>query len=152
MHTWKLVVACLALGAWGCAETADDAPTPDAAVDMEIRVLADVGAPDAGADAASDMGGEPDAALETDGELPDAALQTACSDGVDNDRDGKVDFPDDPGCADASDDVAGALNWARQLWCDMIVEPVETRAVIAQLLDVAGRTPAKTTDYAVFRM
>ncbi|WP_418319844.1 acyl-CoA carboxylase subunit beta [Piscinibacter sakaiensis] len=54
--------------------------------------------------------------------------------------------------ADASDNVAGALNWARQLWCDMVIEPVETRAVIAQLLDVAGRTPAKATQYAVFRM
>ena len=25
--------------------------------------------------------------------------------------------------ADAPDDEAGALNWARQLWCDMVVEP-----------------------------
>ena len=54
--------------------------------------------------------------------------------------------------ADADDDVAGALNWARQLWCDMVVEPAETRPVLAQLLDVAGRTPARPTDYAAFRM
>jgi 3-methylcrotonyl-CoA carboxylase beta subunit len=53
---------------------------------------------------------------------------------------------------EASDDVAGALNWARHLWCDMVIEPTETRAVLAQLLDVAGRTPAKDTQFAVFRM
>jgi len=53
---------------------------------------------------------------------------------------------------DASDDVAGALNWARHLWCDMVIAPAETRAVLAQLLDVAGRTPAKPTAFAVFRM
>ena len=27
-----------------------------------------------------------------------------CSDGIDNDRDGKTDFPIDPGCADPGDD------------------------------------------------
>ena len=53
---------------------------------------------------------------------------------------------------DAGDDVAGALNWARHLWCDMIIEPTETRSVLAQLLDVAGRTPAKPTEFGVFRM
>ena len=53
---------------------------------------------------------------------------------------------------DAGDDVAGALNWARQLWCDMVIEPAETRPVLAQLLDVAGRTPAQPTEFAVFRM
>ncbi|MBA3397412.1 MAG: hypothetical protein H0T89_32600 [Deltaproteobacteria bacterium] len=29
----------------------------------------------------------------------------ACSDGIDNDDDGKIDFPDDPGCSDAADDT-----------------------------------------------
>jgi 3-methylcrotonyl-CoA carboxylase beta subunit len=53
---------------------------------------------------------------------------------------------------DATDDTAGALNWARHLWCDMVIEPTETRPVVAQLLDVAGRTPARPTEYAVFRM
>jgi 3-methylcrotonyl-CoA carboxylase beta subunit len=48
--------------------------------------------------------------------------------------------------------VAGALNWARHLWCDMVIDPAETRPVLAQLLDVAGRTPAKPTEFAVFRM
>ena len=50
------------------------------------------------------------------------------------------------------DETACALNWARHLWCDMVIEPAETRPVIAQLLDVAGRTPARPTEYAVFRM
>ena len=31
------------------------------------------------------------------------ASAAACSDGIDNDGDGSVDFPDDPGCADAGD-------------------------------------------------
>ncbi|MES2098440.1 MAG: carboxyl transferase domain-containing protein [Pseudomonadota bacterium] len=53
---------------------------------------------------------------------------------------------------DASDDVAGALNWARHLWCDMIIDPTETRSALAQLLDMVGRTPAKPTEFAVFRM
>ena len=53
---------------------------------------------------------------------------------------------------DAGDDVAGALNWARHLWCDMVIDPAETRPVLAQLLDVAGRTPARPTEFAVFRM
>ena len=54
--------------------------------------------------------------------------------------------------ADAPDDEAGALNWARQLWCDMVVEPEETRTTLAQLLDMAGRVPARPTEYATFRM
>ena len=53
---------------------------------------------------------------------------------------------------DAGDDEAGALNWARQLWCDAIVEPEQTRAVLAQLLDIAGRLPARPTTYGAFRM
>jgi 3-methylcrotonyl-CoA carboxylase beta subunit len=54
--------------------------------------------------------------------------------------------------ANAPDAEAGALNWARQLWCDAIVEPEQTRAALAQLLDVAGRCPAVPTSYGVFRM
>jgi hypothetical protein len=34
----------------------------------------------------------------------------------------------------------------------MVIAPAETRPVLAQLLDVAGRTPAKPTEFAVFRM
>ena len=50
------------------------------------------------------------------------------------------------------DETACALNWARHLWCDMVIEPTETRSVVAQLLDMAGRTAAKPTSYGVFRM
>ncbi|NUZ08767.1 acyl-CoA carboxylase subunit beta [Piscinibacter koreensis] len=53
---------------------------------------------------------------------------------------------------DAPDDEAGAMNWARHLWCDAIVEPEQTRAVLAQLLDIAGRLPARPTTYGAFRM
>lgn len=54
--------------------------------------------------------------------------------------------------ASAPDEEAGALNWARQLWCDMVVEPEETRTTLAQLLDMAGRVPARPTEFATFRM
>ncbi|MCM3562733.1 acyl-CoA carboxylase subunit beta [Hydrogenophaga intermedia] len=54
--------------------------------------------------------------------------------------------------ADAPDEEAGALNWARQLWCDMVVEPEDTRTILAQLLDMAGRVPARPTEFATFRM
>ena len=53
---------------------------------------------------------------------------------------------------DTSDDEAGALNWARQLWCDAIVEPEQTRGVLAQMLGIAGRTPARPSAYGAFRM
>ncbi|MBI5255770.1 MAG: methylcrotonoyl-CoA carboxylase [Burkholderiales bacterium] len=53
---------------------------------------------------------------------------------------------------DAPDDEAGALNWARQLWCDAVIEPEQTRGVLALLLDAAGRTPARPSGWGVFRM
>lgn len=111
MHKLSVVAAYLALsglmlGAGGCAdEPEDDAPADAALVDMQTRVLADVGVADGGADAAvADMAVATDAEPASDGLIPDAAPQTACADGLDNDRDGKVDFPDDPGCEDAADD------------------------------------------------
>lgn len=52
----------------------------------------------------------------------------------------------------APDETAGALNWARHLWCDMIVDTDQTRTVLATLLDLAGRTPAQQTDFGVFRI
>jgi hypothetical protein len=33
-----------------------------------------------------------------------------CNDGIDNDGDGLIDFPEDPGCADASDDTEAPAN------------------------------------------
>ncbi|HET9820558.1 MAG TPA: carboxyl transferase domain-containing protein, partial [Burkholderiaceae bacterium] len=53
---------------------------------------------------------------------------------------------------DAPDDEANPLNWARHLWCDAVVEPEQTRSVLAQLLDIAGRTPAQPSAYGAFRM
>lgn len=49
------------------------------------------------------------AGLDNDGDNafdavdPDCAPEPECSDGVDNDGDGRADFPGDPGCDDASD-------------------------------------------------
>ena len=56
------------------------------------------------------------------------------------------------GAASGAAESAGAMDWARQLWCDMVIDPVQTRPVLAELLAMAGRTPAKETQYAVFRM
>lgn len=47
---------------------------------------------------------------------------------------------------------ADPYNFARNLWCDMVIDPVETRPAIALLLDLAGRVPAKKTRFGVFRM
>ena len=47
---------------------------------------------------------------------------------------------------------ANAYNFARHLWCDMVIDPIETRDVMALLLDLAGRVPAKSTQFGVFRM
>lgn len=50
------------------------------------------------------------------------------------------------------EEFASPYNYARNLWCDMVIDPVETREVMALLLDLAGRTPAKKTKFGVFRM
>lgn len=47
---------------------------------------------------------------------------------------------------------ADPYNFARNLWCDMVIDPLETRNVMGLLLDLAGRTPAKKTKFGVFRM
>jgi PKD repeat protein len=51
--------------------------------------------------------------------LIDLAAQTQCSDGADNDGDGLIDFPNDPGCENAADDdendpASGALDFTIQ--------------------------------------
>ncbi|MDT0496388.1 carboxyl transferase domain-containing protein [Algiphilus sp. W345] len=50
------------------------------------------------------------------------------------------------------EDFANAYNFARNTWCDMVIDPVETRPVMAMLLELAGRTPARETEFGVFRM
>ncbi|UGV28665.1 methylcrotonoyl-CoA carboxylase [Rhodopseudomonas boonkerdii] len=47
---------------------------------------------------------------------------------------------------------ANAYNFARNTWCDMVIDPLETRNVMALLLDLAGRLPQKHTDFGVLRM
>ena len=47
---------------------------------------------------------------------------------------------------------ADAYNWARHLWCDMVIDPLETRDVLGMLLELAGQVPARETRYGVFRM
>ncbi len=50
------------------------------------------------------------------------------------------------------EDFANAYNFARNTWCDMVIDPLETRNVMALLLDLAGRLPQRDTDFGVFRM
>ncbi|MCK9202484.1 MAG: methylcrotonoyl-CoA carboxylase [Gallionella sp.] len=47
---------------------------------------------------------------------------------------------------------ANAYNFARNTWCDMIIDPAETRDVMALLLDLAGRVPAIPSRFGVYRM
>jgi len=49
-------------------------------------------------------------------------------------------------------DFVSLYNYARNLWCDMIIEPTETREVMALRLDLAGRTEAILTRMGVLRM
>jgi 3-methylcrotonyl-CoA carboxylase beta subunit len=50
------------------------------------------------------------------------------------------------------EDFANAYNFARNTWCDMVIEPAETRDVMGLLLDLAGRVPALPSRFGVFRM
>lgn len=50
------------------------------------------------------------------------------------------------------EDFANAYNFARNTWCDMVIDPVETRDVLALLLDLAGRIPSLPSRFGVFRM
>jgi 3-methylcrotonyl-CoA carboxylase beta subunit len=47
---------------------------------------------------------------------------------------------------------AAARNFARHLWVDGILDPVETRDTLTLLLDLAARVPAESTQFGVFRM
>ena len=47
---------------------------------------------------------------------------------------------------------ASPYNYASNLWCDMVVDPVETRDTMALLLELAGRQPQRDTRFGVFRM
>ena len=50
------------------------------------------------------------------------------------------------------EDFANAYNFARHTWCDMVIDPLETRHVMALLLDLAGRLPPQDTEFGVLRM
>jgi len=50
------------------------------------------------------------------------------------------------------EDFASAYNFARHTWCDMVIDPLETRNVMALLLDLAGRLPQQKTEFGVLRM
>ena len=50
------------------------------------------------------------------------------------------------------EDFANAYNFARHTWCDMVIDPLETRQVMGLLLDLAGRVPWQDTTFGVLRM
>jgi 3-methylcrotonyl-CoA carboxylase beta subunit len=47
---------------------------------------------------------------------------------------------------------AAARNFARNLWVDGILDPMETRDTLTLLLDLAARVPVESTQFGVFRM
>ena len=50
------------------------------------------------------------------------------------------------------EDFQGAYNFASNLWIDSVIEPCETRDVMALMLDVTSRRPKVDTKFGVFRM
>jgi len=52
---------------------------------------------------------------------------------------------------DSFEAFANAYNFASNLWTDAVIDPVETREVLALLLDLSGRLPALETQFGVFR-
>ncbi len=49
-------------------------------------------------------------------------------------------------------DFANMYNYAAHLWIDSIIDPLETRAVMGLLLDLAARVPSRETRFGVLRM
>lgn len=49
------------------------------------------------------------------------------------------------------EDFQGAYNYSANLWADGILDPVETRAALALMLDLAAYVPAQPTRFGVFR-
>lgn len=71
-------------------------------------------------------------------------------------RDGKSWTPEEEEAFKAPvrkeyEDFQGAYNFASNLWIDNVIEPSETRDVLALLLDVASRRPKVETKFGVFR-
>ncbi|MCA9525454.1 MAG: hypothetical protein KC549_04045 [Myxococcales bacterium] len=101
MTRWVLALALLAVGCDDGGGSASPEPDAETRPDMMRRVIVDMAAPDA---APMDDAALADAGPADEGVAVDRGPVSACSDGLDNDRDGRVDFPDDPGCVDAADD------------------------------------------------
>ena len=49
------------------------------------------------------------------------------------------------------EDFSNAYNFASHVWCDNVIDPLETRDVIGYALDMAGRIPEEKTTFGVFR-
>ncbi len=102
----SLVLCLVALaGLIGCEQAEPDGPQGPAPVVRDVGMQTDVGAlgprPDTGPDEPVDM--DPERAVDQGVEV-DMAPPAACADGVDNDGDGAIDHPADPGCEGPDDD------------------------------------------------
>jgi 3-methylcrotonyl-CoA carboxylase beta subunit len=74
-----------------------------------------------------------------------------------NEREGKKWTPEEEETFKAPirkeyEDFQGAYNFASNLWIDSVIEPAETRDVMALMLDIASRRPKVETHFGVFRM
>ena len=74
-----------------------------------------------------------------------------------NEREGKSWTPEEEEAFKAPirkeyEDFQGAYNFASNLWIDSVIEPCETRDVMALMLDVTSRRPKVETNFGVFRM
>jgi 3-methylcrotonyl-CoA carboxylase beta subunit len=74
-----------------------------------------------------------------------------------NEREGKSWTPEEEEAFKAPirkeyEDFQGAYNFASNLWIDSVIDPCETRDVMALMLDVTSRRPKVETHFGVFRM
>ena len=109
----RLILLVFGLSLAGCTQDTDEGPTgPSSTVVrdarapepldptlIDARVFEDGSAQDTG-----DAGVDTDGAMDAGDSAPlDLGSRAVCSDGIDNDGDGRTDYPADPGCEDAAD-------------------------------------------------
>ena len=111
MRRFALVAAMWVVS--GCDDESEPTliETGDAAADGPTLVDAapDSADPDQGPEQPPDTGAVGDEGVATDADVPvdgdpDVAPRPACANGLDDDGDGAIDYPQDPGCTDAADE------------------------------------------------
>lgn len=89
----------------------------------------------------------PDQAANTLGMVRDEALKRDGKTWTDEEREAYI-----APTRQSFETFANAYNFASHTWCDMVIDPLETRQTLALLLDLAGRVPARETTFGVLRM